>query len=131
MAKSLQHEGETFYFVLVGFFWSCNLSKVKPKSRIFHVFCISPPIILSSNCLDVSFNCPGHISFPHIDLFFFSELNLYHIFFPLSNSWNTFFLLPAATEFLSFSDFTYGLATLLYERNNKPLPLDPIWSLDS
>lgn len=42
-------------------------------------FCISPHIILSSNYLDVSFNCPAHTGFPYID---FSELNLYQAFFP-------------------------------------------------
>lgn len=120
MAKSLLHEGETFYFVVVSFFWCCNLSKMKTKSRTFHVFCISPHIILSRNCLDVSFNCPGSIWFPSVYFFwtsFWSDI------FPLSNSWNTFFSLPSASKFLQILCILLCWTTMSTHA--------PIWSLDS
>lgn len=128
-AKLPQHEEEIFYFVLVGFFWNCNLSKVKNKSHTFHDFCISPHFILPSNDLDVSFNCPGHIWFLHMD--FFLNLICISFFSPCPTHEILFFLLPASTEFLSFSDFTCCLAALTDEHNNKPLPLDLIWILTS
>lgn len=117
-AKSLQHEGEAFYFVSVGFFWSYNLTKVKTESHIIHVFCISPHIILSNNYPYISFNYPGCIWFPHTD------------FFPCPTHKILFYCSQLLLNFFS-SQILHSLATLLNEHNNKPLPLDPIWNLDS